>query len=244
MHQTAPVMRAAVLAYLVATAAACASTDEPAPPDDTELADLDAWATAADGKADLPGSWSELVAWLEDMYTNRMSAIWRNQEHPATADRAIARVRQLAQAGGIADPTRALYPMTVQRLRTELLDHSELNITVAPGKVIRLVGDPKGAGAFVDQKPFESSIGTRLCLTWTELQTAVRASYVSGAYGVDFVCHTVTERVLRALDAGTASYADQVRTYAAARWIWGPIAPSGNSQDPGDWAISRACPAR
>jgi hypothetical protein len=205
-------------------------------PSADELAELDGWAETADGKADLPTTWTELVAWLRDFYTNTMSAVWHRQEHPATADAAIARVR-----GMVANPTTRLYPARVQRLRTELIDHSEVNIQIAPGKVIRLVGDPKGAGAFVDREMFEQSIGAPLCLTWSELETAIRASYASGAYGVDYVCHTITERVLRSLEAGTASYAAKIRTYAAARWTWGPIVPSFNSHDPADWAVSRSC---
>lgn len=210
-------------------------TDSNEPPAE-DIAALDAWAAAADGKADLPTSWTELVAWLRDFYTNTMSAVWRQQEHPATADAAIARVR-----GMVANPTARLYPARVQRLRTDLVDHSEIDIELAAGKVIRLVGDPKGAGVFVDRAMFEQSIGAPLCLTWDELETAIRASYAPGAYGVDYVCHTITERVLRALGAGSASYASQIRTYAAARWTWGPIVPSFNSQDPADWSVSRAC---
>ncbi len=231
----------ACLATLGLALTACATDDAALTPDDTELADLDAWAGTADGKADLPATWSETVAWLRDMYLNRMSAIWRSQEHPATAERAIARVRQLVQAGGIADPTRARFPTTMQRLRTDLLDHSELNVVLGPGTVLRLVGDPKGAGAFFDGALFQTTIGARMCLTWAELETALRASYVPGTYGVDYVCHTITERVMRALDAGTASFSNQVRTYAAARWAWGPVLPSGNSQNPADWSITRSC---
>jgi hypothetical protein len=218
----------------IAFASACVTeTNDPSP---DQLAELDGWAEAADGKADLPSTWTELVAWLRDFYTNTMSAVWHRQEHPATADAAIARVR-----GMISNPAARLYPTRVQRLRTELIDHSEINIQIAPNKVIRLVGDPKGAGVFFDSSMFEQSIGAPMCLTWNELETAIRASYADGAYGADFVCHTITERVLRALGAGSASYAAKIRTYAAARWTWGPIVPSFNSQDPADWAVSRAC---
>jgi hypothetical protein len=218
---------------LVVLAGCVTDSDDPAPED---LEALDGWAETADGKADLPTTWTELVAWLRDFYTNTMSAIWRQQEHPATADAAIARVR-----GMVTSPTTRLYSARVQRLRTDLVDHSEIDVQIAPNKVIRLVGDPKGAGVFLDRAMFEQSIGAPLCLTWSELETAIRASYASGAYGVDFVCHTITERVLRALGSGSASYAAQIRTYAAARWTWGPIVPSFNSQDPADWSISRAC---
>lgn len=222
------------LVLVIALVTGCV-TDSDAPSPD-ELTELDGWAEAADGKADLPSTWTELVAWLRDFYTNNMSAIWRRQEHPATADAAIERVR-----GMVANPTTRLYPARVQRLRTELIDHSEINIVIAPGKVIRLVGDPKGAGAFVDGSMFEQSVGAPLCLTWSELETAIRTSYVGGAYGADYVCHTITERVLRALGAGSASYAAKIRTYAAARWTWGPVIPSFNSQDPADWSVSREC---
>jgi len=214
--------------------AACVADPNDPSPDD--LAELDGWAAAADGKADLPSSWTELVVWLRDFYTNTMSAVWNRQEHPSTADAAITRVR-----GMVANPTARFYPARVQRLRADLVDHSEIDIQIAPNQVIRLVGDPKGAGAFVDRTMFEQSIGAPLCLTWAELETAIRASYASGAYGVDYVCHTITERVLRALGAGSASYAAQIRTYAAARWTWGPVVPSFNSQDPADWSVSRTC---
>lgn len=223
----------AVLVISLLVAGCVADSDDPSPDD---LAELDGWAAAADGKADLPTSWTELVAWLRDFYTNTMSAIWRQQEHPATADAALARVRTM-----VTSPTTRLYPTRVQRLRTDLVDHSEIDIQIAPGKIIRLVGDPKGAGAFVDRSMFEQSIGAPLCLTWDELETAIRASYAPGAYGVDYVCHTITERVLCALGAGSATYAAQIRTYAAARWTWGPIVPSFNSQDPASWPMSRAC---
>lgn len=225
-------MHRAVL--VLALLAGCVTDSNDPSPDDLDA--LDGWAQTADGKADLPTTWTELVAWMRDFYTNTMSAIWRQQEHPATADAALARVR-----GMVPNATTRLYPARVQRLHVDLIDHSEVDIQVAPGKVIRLVGDPKGAGAFVDREMFEQSVGAPLCLTWDELETAIRAAYAPGAYGVNYVCHTITERVLRALGAGSASYAAQIRTYAAARWTWGPVVPSFNSQDPADWPMSRAC---
>lgn len=223
----------------VAFATACATTVEG--PSDEELAELDGWAEAADGKADLPSTWTELVEWLRDVYRNRMSAIWNNQEHPATATSALDGIRTRLARAGISDPTRVRFPVTVQRHVAEV-DHSEINVAL-PGNagVVRLVGDPKGAGAFFDRSLFKASIGPRLCLTWAELQVAIQTSYAAGAYGIDYVCHTITERVLRALDVGTATYANQFRTYASARWIWGPVAPSFNSHDPADWAVSRSC---
>lgn len=228
---------------VVLSSALGACVTEPDAPTEEELAGLDSWAGVADGKADLPQTWSKVVAWLRDVYTNQMSAIWKHQEHPATPAAAIARIRTVLAKAGIADPSRTLFNATVQRLRTDVLDHSEIDITLAPGKVVRLVGDPKGAGAFFDAAPFQTAIGAELCLTWTELQTAITTSYLPGAYGVNFVCHTVTERVLRALHAGSSTYAAELHTYQAARWIWGPVVPSGNPQDPEDWAVSRACPA-
>jgi len=229
-------MKSWALALIAMTA--CATT-EPGP-DSSELAALDAWAAAADGKSDLPLSWGELVTWLRNVYTNDMSAIWRDQEHPPTASKALDRIRGLVVRAGV-DPTRARFRVTVQRLTAEPIDHSEIDIALPGGTVIRLVGDPKGAGAFVDGAVFEESVGPRLCLTWPELETAVTASYVSGNYAVDFVCHNVTERVLRSLSIGTAPYASQFRTYAAARWLWGPITPSFSSQDPARWPQSRSC---
>lgn len=225
-------------ALALITMAAC--TTETAGPDSAELAELDAWATAADGKADLPGSWSAAMAWLRNVYTNDMSAIWRNQEHPPTAPRALDRIRGLVVQAGV-DPARARFRVTVQRLDAGEIDHSEIDIALPGGKVIRLVGDPKGAGAFVDDALFEESVGPRLCLTWSELEIAVTASYVPGSYAANFVCHNVTERVLRALEIGTAPYAPLFRTYAAARWAWGPVTPSFNSQNPASWPESRSC---
>jgi hypothetical protein len=232
LHEDLSMLRMLVLTMVLLTACATDSNE----PSSDDLAELDGWAAAADGKSDLPSTWTELVAWLRDFYTNTMSAVWNRQEHPTTADAAIARVR-----GMVTNPTTRLYSARVQRLRVDLVDHSEVDVQIAPNKVLRLVGDPKGAGAFVDRAMFEQSIGAPLCLTWSELETAIRASYASGAYGVDYVCHTITERVLRALGAGSASYAAQIRTYAAARWTWGPIVPSFHSQDPADWSVSRAC---
>ena len=81
----------------------------------------------------------------------------------------------------VANPTARLYPARVQRLRTELSDHSEIDIEIAPNKIIRLVGDPNGAGAFVDRSLFEPSGGAPLCLRWTELESAIRGSAASGA---------------------------------------------------------------
>jgi hypothetical protein len=228
----------ALVVALALSLPACV-TGDPGPADD-ELAELDQWAATADGKADLPTSWSELVEWLRDVYKNRMSAIWNNQEHPATPAAALDRIRQRLRAAGIADPTRLRFPVTVQRHVAEV-DHSEINIGLPNAGVVRLVGDPKGAGAFFDRALFKTSVGPRLCLTWAELETAVTAAYVSGAYGVHFVCHSVTERVLRALDVGTHRYSTLFRTYQSARWIWGPVPPSFNSHDPADWAVSRAC---
>jgi hypothetical protein len=235
----------AVLAFCLALAACVTAATDADVPSDDELADLDQWAQAADGKADLPSSWSELVAWLRDVYKNRMSAIWENQEHPATPAAALTRIKALVNRAGIADVTRVKFPTTVQKLPFNIegnqLDHSEINIELPGGTIIRLVGDPKGAGAFLDSAPFETTIGPHLCLTWTELETAIEASYLSGVYGVNFVCHTVTERVLRALDVGTSAFSSQYRSYAVARWIWGPGTPSFNSQDPSRWAVSRSC---
>jgi hypothetical protein len=236
-------MRAIALIVLFATA--CVTSSEEAGPSDVELQDLDTWATTADGKADLPSTWNELVAWLEDVYMNRMSAVWFNQEHPRSPSAAIDRIRGLVISAG-KDPARTLYSVTVQKLsaqveQTVTIDHSEINIALPGGQIVRLVGDPKGAGAFFDGHIFQQTVGPRLCLTWSELQTAITASYAPGAYGVDFVCHTVTERVLRALDVGTSAYSHQYRTYAAARWVWGPVVPSFNSQDPSDWDVSRRC---
>lgn len=229
-------MKSWALALLAMTACTTAGPG----PDDSELADLDAWAAAADGKSDLPSTWTELVAWLRDVYTNDMSAIWRNQEHPPTASKALERIRGLVVHAGV-DPTRAKFRVTVQRLTAPQVDHSEINIALPGGKVIRLVGDPKGAGAFVDGSLFEETIGPRLCLTWPEIETAVTASYAPGSYAANYVCHNVTERVLRSLGIGTAPYSTQIRTYAAARWTWGPITPSFNSQDPSRWPQSRSC---
>lgn len=230
--------RTVAIALLAVLATACVAEPD-AGPSAEELGELDAWATTADGKSDLPSTWSELVVWLKDVYRNRMSAIWNDQEHPPTPAAALDRIRAVVTRTG-GDPARTLYPVTVQRHVAEV-DHSELNIKLPGGSVVRLVGDPKGAGAFFDHALFRASIGPRLCLTWDELRTAVETSYVAGAYGVDYVCHTVTERVLRALEVGTAPYSGQYRTYAAARWIWGPVVPSFNSQDPAEWAVSRSC---
>lgn len=220
--------------------AACTATSDDGPSDE-ELAALDGWAEVADGKADLPATFGEVTAWLRDVYTNRMSAIWHAQEYLASPAAALARISERARRAGV-DPTRALYPTTVRRLDAGQIDHSELDIAVPGGGVIRLVGDPKGAGAFVDGSAFEQPVGPRLCLTHAELEVAIRAAYVPGVYGADFVCHTVTERVMRALHIGTAPFASKFRTYAAARWLWGPVVPSGNPQDPAAWPASRACP--
>ena len=222
---------------LIVSLIACATSEEL--PSDDELAELDGWATTTDGKADLPDTWHELVAWLRDVYKNKMSAVWNNQPHPTSADAALAQIRDLVRAAG-RDPSTTKFSTTVQKL-VATVDHSEINIALPGGKVVRLVGDPKGAGVFFDRALFKVPVGPRLCLTWTELETAVRTAYVEGAYAATYVCHTVTERVLRALDVGTARYAAQFRTYASARWIWGPAPPSLNSHDPQDWRVSRSC---
>jgi hypothetical protein len=240
LHMSAAMRKSWLLALLFAFAACVTGegsmSDEHS---DDELAELDAWANTADGKADLPQTWNALVAWLRDVYTNRMSAIWHHQEHPATPAAALDRIRALvAQAGG--DATKLKFRATVRKLVAEV-DHSEVDITLPGGKVIRLVGDPKGAGAFVDSELFDGTVGPELCLTWSELSTAVTASYVPGAYGANYVCHTVTEKVLRSLGVGTFVYASKYRTYYAARFVWGPALPTLNSFDPSDWAVSRSC---
>lgn len=212
--------------------------DEPSV-DEMEM--LDAWADASGGKADLPGSYSALVAWVKDFYKNRLSAVWGSQEHPASASAAIARVRGLLTAQGI-DPDAALFEASVQRLRfSTVADHSEVDVVLPTRQVVRLIGDPKGAGVFLDSKLFADALSPPLCLTWSELQTAITASYVAGHYALDFVCHNVTERVLRALDIGSARFSSQIHAYSIARWTWGPILPSGNSSDPARWAESRSC---
>lgn len=217
----------------------CVAGEEDGPSAE-ELAELDSWAATADGKADMPSSFTEVIAWLRDVYTNQMSAIWNNQAHPASATAALAEIRTRAQRAGV-DPTRALYRTTVQRLDAGEIDHSEIDITVPGGTIVRLVGDPKGAGAFFDRTRFHTTVGPQLCLTWAELQTAIATAYQPGAYGASFVCHTITERVLRAIDVGTAPYSGKFRTYQAARWVWGPIEPSFNSQNPASWDVSRSC---
>jgi len=229
--------RVAFLALLFVTA--CATTADTGPSAD-ELDDLDAWSAAADGKSDLPATWDATVSWVRDFYKNRMSAVWHNQEHPANSDAALLRIHSILSSRGIAAEAMK-FSTTVRRLHADLVDHSEIDIDLPGGGTVRLVGDPKGAGVFFDSAPFEAQIGPPLCLTWSELQTAVETSYVGGAYAADFVCHTVTERVLRALHVGSSVYSNQVHTYAVARWIWGPVIPSGNSQDPSTWDESRVC---
>lgn len=227
-----------VLVLAVTTLGACVSAEEG--PSDEELAELDSWAATADGKSDLPNTWAELVAWLRDVYENQMTVIWKNQEHPASASAAMTRIRaQLTQAG-VTNPTTRTFTATVQRHRLEYFDHSEINIVLAPGKVVRLIGDSAGAGVFFDDALFKTTVGPKMCLTWSELETAVEASYVRGYYAADFVCHNVTEKVLRALDVGSSVFSSQIRTYQAARYMWGPVLPSFNSQDPSDWDV--ACP--
>ena len=201
-------------------------TEESGPSVD-DIDQADQWAETADGKADLPNTFGDLVAWVRDFYRNRLSAVWGNQEHPATAAAAIARVKSL-----VGDPTHVTFVATVQRLQfSNIADHSELDIVLPAKQVVRLIGDPKGAGVYVDSKKFADSLAPALCLSWDEVQTAIEASYASGAYGADFVCHNVTERVLRALHLGSAKFSSQIHAYAIARWLWGPIVPSGNSSD-------------
>lgn len=216
----------------------CATTPDNSPSED-DIAAADQWADTSDGKADLPNTWSGLVAWLKNVYYNDMSAVWANQEHPASPSAAVARVQQLLAQEGVANPASRLYKTTVRRLRfSELVDHSEINIQL-PQKTIRLIGDPKGAGVFVDTQPFQEALSPQLCLTWDEVQTAIDASYQPGHYGVDFVCHAVTERVLRALGIGSAKFSAQIHTYSIARYIWGPALPSFNSSTPSNWPESR-----
>jgi hypothetical protein len=229
--------RVASLALVVV--AACATSADTGPSAD-ELDDLDQWSQAADGKADLPATWDATVAWVRDFYTNKMSAVWDGQEHPANSDAALVRIHSLLGARGIA-AENVKFSTTVRRLHAQLIDHSEIDVDLPGGGTVRLVGDPKGAGVFFDDAAFQEQIGPALCLTWSELQTAVETSYIGGAYATDYVCHTVTERVLRALRVGSSVYANQVHTYAVARWIWGPIIPSGSSQDPTSWPESRSC---
>ena len=228
----------ACLSILCLALSACTVEDDPSA---DELGELDRWATSADGKADLPSSFDELVAWLRDAYRNRMSAIWHRQELLASPTAALSRIQSIARTAG-ADPVRALYPATMRRLDTGTIDHSELDIALPGGTIVRLLGDPKGAGAYLDRTSFASAVGPPLCFTYAELATAVTAAYTPGIYGVDFVCHNVTERVMRALGIGTSRFATEFRTYAAARWVWGPVTPSFNAQDPASWPASRACP--
>ncbi|MFT3694391.1 MAG: hypothetical protein QM831_14690 [Kofleriaceae bacterium] len=228
-------MKAVLVALMIS---ACATTPDNSP-SESDITAADQWAETSDGKADLPNTWAGLVAWVKNVYYNDMSAVWNNQEHPASSSAAVARVQQLLAQEGVANPSGHLFKTTVRRLRfSELIDHSEINIQL-PQKTIRLIGDPKGAGVFVDNAPFEDALSPQLCLNWSEVQTAINASYVAGHYGVDFVCHVVTEKVLRALGIGTAKFSDQIHTYSIARYIWGPILPSFNSSNPSDWPESR-----
>ncbi len=54
---------AVVVTALLALAPACVTSGE-ADPSADELAELDAWAATADGKADAPPSYAEVIAWL------------------------------------------------------------------------------------------------------------------------------------------------------------------------------------
>ena len=210
-------------------------------PTPQEASALDAWAAASDGKADLPGSYSELVAWFTNFYRNTLSAVWGNQEHPTSSDAAISRIRALMAQGG-KTPETALFKTTVQRLRfSDVADHSEIDIVLPTKQVVRLIGDPKGAGVYFDTQLFETALAPALCLDWDELQTAVATSYQPGAYGLDFVCHNITERVLRALDIGSSQFSAQIHAYSIARYVWGPVLPSFNSANPASWPESRAC---
>ncbi len=219
----------------------CVAEDDNDPSvDDIEAAD--AWAQTSDGKADLPNTYAGLVSWLKNFYYNQLSAVWGSQEHPTSSAAALTRIKQMLAAGGISDPSHTLFKTSVQRLRfSTVADHSELDIVLPTKQVIRLIGDPKGAGAYVDSKKFEESLAPALCLNWSELQTAVQTSYQSGAYAVDFVCHNITEKVLRSLGIGTAKYSAQIHAYSLARYVYGPVLPSFNSSDPASWPESRSC---
>ncbi len=219
----------------------CAAEGDTEPSAD-DMAAADAWAQTSDGKADLPTSYAGLVAWLKNFYANDLSAVWGKQEHPVSSAAAVARIRQMLAAGGISDPSHTLFKTSVQRLQfSSVADHSEIDIVLPTKQVIRLIGDPKGAGAYVDSAKFETALAPALCLNWTELQTAVQTSYQRGNYALDFVCHNVTEKILRSLGIGTAKYSAQIHAYSLARYVWGPLLPSFNSSDPTKWPESRSC---
>ena len=58
----ASAMSRAILVGILALAACATAPAEDATPSEAELAELDDWATTADGKSDLPQTWAELVA--------------------------------------------------------------------------------------------------------------------------------------------------------------------------------------
>jgi hypothetical protein len=170
-----------------------------------------------------------------------------------TADAAIANIEKTVHDAGYAAPTDLVYIAQVKRtpLQGDRWYHSEFLIEGALSVVggsaptalfLRTVGDSYGAGVYRGSYARENA-GPRLCLSWAQVQTAIRASYLRGAYGLNWVCHNDTAAVLQALGIGAGYYEDLIPSWKLARIAFGSFwsRSGGVSEKPEDWAPYRQC---
>lgn len=237
----------ALAALVAAPAAGCLAGDAP----DDDLAALEAAlpdpddAKADGGAVDL----AALRARLHDLLETFSATVGARRYE--TPDAALAEIRRRLAARGIADPRRArfvgylaAFPIAVPGWHhSEFLLRGAVDTTsraVAPLH-LRAVGDVNGA-AIVEDQDRSDAMSSRMCMTWDGLQAAVRAAYAPGRhYALDFVCHTVSMRVLEAIGVPSEHFSGLVGGWRLARWAYGPRGASGLPPAVADWRATRAC---
>ncbi len=215
---------------------------------DDDLASLEAGLpdpgdTKADGQVDIGALRARLLALVEGF-----SATTGSRFYP-TPEAALTQIERDLAAQGLGAPRRSLFvgylgaiPIRGGFHHTEFLFAGAVD--PATGAVARLhkrtVGDPFGAGVF-DEHHGSDPMSSRMCMTWDDLEAAVRASYLRGIYGVNFVCHTVSMKVLAAIGVAPEHFEPLVSGWRLARWVFGPRLPSGLPEPVASWRATRAC---
>jgi hypothetical protein len=201
-----------------------------------------------DSKADLSSiDIAGLRKKIDDIVQNFSATT--NAKFYATPEAALANIEQTLKASGISNPRSATFvgylatmPIILKWHHSEFLIRGAVDTTT--NKVsklgLRTVGDPNGAGVFADQQ-LTTPMSPKICMNWTMLEAAVRASYVDGTYSLDFVCHNDAMRVLRALGIAPEYFQSQIGGWKLARWVYGPRLTSGLPKNPKQWPTTALC---
>jgi len=247
-NMKAPLAALVLAAIAMAPMTACVDdgTDDAATEDtadlESTLPDMD------DSKSDV--AWIDFRA-LKNQINNIVQTFsaTTGARYYATPELALANIEQTLRARGIANPRSATFVGYLATMPIPLnWHHSEFLIRgavdTATGKVAKLgkrtVGDPNGAGVFDDQA-LTKPISPKMCMNWSMLEAAVRASYLRGTYSVDFVCHNDAMAVLKALRVAPEYFQNKVGGWKLAHYAYGPRASSGLSKDPARWQTTALC---